>query len=377
MKRRLAVVLGGMVVLAALWFAFGHPNDATPTQTHAAAEAPAPSRVPPRDGLPSRVLNSGIASVSTPSVRMWPEQKLPFTTRARHLSVRDLQWDAAIAGSPAAAAEALQWSLYCMSTYMARPTASGAESIYPIPMRWPDKVLAAVSWYYREAAAARARGEQLDEAAYQASLSPDEVARPVALSPEQAAYRFSLMEAAQSECAGPGVGAWREALLKSVKAGGSPLADLLNARQPTVRPESDDDRRKTNAIYREAIERAIREGDLPALQTWARFTSNVEVDWGGRGIDGWELSALHMDGGRLALQLALCDIAVDCSADGFAARSVCMDYGACNGATLSARLRQALGRDGLAPDVLDTAAAEIRDSIESGNLEKFNLHRRF
>ena len=377
MKRRLAVVLGGMAVLAALWSAFGRRNDATPTQTHTVAEAPAPIRVARQDALSSRVLNSEIASVSTPSMRMWPDQKLPFTTRSRHGSVRDLQWDAAIAGSPVAAAEAMQWSLYCMSTYTARPTASGAESIYPMPMRWPDKVRAAVSRYFREAAAARARGEQLDEAAYQASLAPDELARPVVLSPEQAANRLSLMETAQSECEGPGVGAWRAALIKSVKAGGSPLADLLNARQQTVRPESDDDRRKANAVYREAIERAIREGDLPALQTWAHFTSNVEVDWGGRGIDGWELSALHMGGGRLALQLALCDIAVDCSADGFAARSVCIDYGACSGATLSARLRQALSRDGLAPDVLDTVAAEIRDSIESGNLEKFNLHRRF
>ena len=70
-----------------------------------------------------------------------------------------------------------------------------------------------------------------------------------------------------------------------------------------MRPvESSDDRLKANAIYREAIERAIREIDLPAHSNGAQFTSNVEVDWGGHELI-LELSALHMGGGRLALQL--------------------------------------------------------------------------
>lgn len=312
----------------------------------------------------------------------FPQRGLLFPSGQRHASVSDLQWDLAIAGTPTAASEALQWSLYCITAYTAQPNSSTANNVdgralYPMPLQWPEKVRQAEAKYYQFVAAAMARGERIDDAAYRAALPRVESLQAVELPPDQAAYRLALLAAADGECGKEWSGKWRDELVKSTKAGGSALGEFLRARHPATLVDTSPDRDAANAAYRSALERALREDDLPALQIWALFTTRVEVDWAARGVDIGSLSNMELAGGRLALQLALCDYAVDCSANGFAARSACVHYGACLGDSLDVRLRNALVRDELPATLLHDLAREIRAALSAGNLERFGLHRRF
>lgn len=366
-------------MLAVCWLLAGSVADTTRSNLPRAAAVHAMELDGPSGASRSSVLVMGDPRDFglIPSMRGLAPRGLGLIVVGRHATLRDLQWDVAAAGTPAAVAEALQWSIYCMAVQTLQISGPTGATIYPTPLVWPEKVRQAQARYYSLVAEARSRGEQLDTAAHQASLSFDELPHAVALSPEQAAHRSALLAAADDECRSQHTEDWRRGLLNTVKADGSSLGQLLSARHPGSRIESDADRDRANAAYRDALDRALRERDVPALQVWALFNTRVDVDWAGRGVENPGLSTLQFAGGRLALQIALCDIAVDCGADGFAARVVCLDHGACQGDSLGARLRAALVRDGLSENLFDELAREIRTAIDAGELERFGLHRRF
>ena len=100
-----------------------------------------------------------------------------------------------------------------------------------MPLQWPEKVRQAEAKYYQFVAAAMARGERIDDAAYRAALPRVESPQAVELPPDQAAYRLALLAAADGECGKEWSGKWRDELVKSTKAGGSALGEFLRARQ--------------------------------------------------------------------------------------------------------------------------------------------------
>lgn len=297
----------------------------------------------------------------------------------RHRSVAELERASELAATPAAAAEALQWSLYCMSVWTSGQLAENSASPFPMPLRFPDKVVRAEERLYRRGKEAEASGTRIDperlRTEHEASLTEDERARAVQLPPAQAKSRQALIEASRAEC-GSGSSAWRTQLLATTRAGGSALGELLRARQQNFQTDCPGERATAEATYSAAVERAIRERDAPALAVLASTAMRVDVDWAGRGADVYPLSPLYFFGGRAALQLALCDIAIDCETDGFASRAACIDYGACDGDSLAERWRNALRRDGLPANLFDEVASDLRGAVERGDVSQFGLNRR-
>ena len=213
---------------------------------------------------------------------------------------------------------------------------------------------------------------------WEASLAEDEKPRAVALDPVSQAERKRLLDAERQDCGGiddKDLQAMRTQRLKAVREGDNPMGEIMRTRQIPIAEGDEQARSGRMRSIDNAVGRISASGDWAGLNFIA-LVSFPWPDWTQLGLaSASQFQPYQTIGGRAALALALCDMGNDCVPDSYALRSACLEYGACNGVTLSERWRNALTRDGLPGDLFERASRPLVAAIAAGSAEALGVRR--
>lgn len=356
-----------------------------PTQLTQTNSAPAPSAeasqtsrlaVPVIETDPMRRMKASIGFSQSMFTRAI------FAPNVSRQSAREILSDPKRDISPEAGVELVRWRMYCTMIFLHKQQLSPEiEPIHPMPLAYSPRVTAAQERMIENhralskrfgndhAAIARAQRE---------AMADDEIPRPAKLTAASEAERAGLMDRADQDCSwlnDKSLGEARQSPLAAVRQGSSPVGEYLRARSLPAAEGDEYARSQRLRALDTALTRVFETGDWAAM-TLVAMQASPPINWAEFGAgESAGFQPYAMMGGQAAAALALCNLGDYCGADSYWARTVCLDYGACEGGSLAERWRNALSRDGLPSNMFDRAAEALTAAFTSGNAQALGVRR--
>jgi hypothetical protein len=305
-----------------------------------------------------------------------------FAPNVARQSVREILSAPTRVISPEAAVELVRWRIYCGTIELHKQQLSpGIEPIYPMPMAYSPRVSAAQERMVENYNAFSQRfgdDHAAIAAAQRATMADDEIPRPAKLTRSSETERAALIDRAGQECSwlnDKSLGEGPRAPLAAVRQGPSPLGEYLRARSlPAAEGDEHAKAQRLHALDA-SLARVFETGDWAAM-TLVALQASPAINWSEFGAgESSDFQPYQMIGGKAAAALALCNLGDYCGADSYWARTACLDYGACDGESLSERWQNALARDGLPSNMFDRAAASLTTAFTDGNADALGVRR--